>query len=377
MITWTNACAAWRRASLHRGVYAGLAAGMLLSGCAKVYFEKPWAFLLLLAVAGLAWIRFQRAPATLDYSRGQVLDGNPMSLRVRLRNLPNILYITALILVVIALARPQNREFLDAQVDGIDIMVALDLSGSMSAVDMSLTEIQSYQRRHNLNPPNRFDHAKKTLKQFVEGRSRDRIGMVVFAKHAYLQFPLTLDYSTIQGLLDQLELADIDPSGTAIGNALGLSIRGLLESDASSRTIILITDGKQQGGNVSPLHAAEIARDEDIRIFPILVGGGGETLVPVGGLSRRVSRFRPENHPVDPELLQQIADMTGGEFYHAARPESLENDLNQILNQLDRSRITDVANVRANERYMLFALWGFLLILIGSVLDTYWLRRLL
>src|SRR5699024_7019508 len=120
------------------------------------------------------------------------LDGSPTSLRIRLRELPTVLYITALVFVVIALARPQIREFRDAQVDGIDIMVALDLSGSMSAVDMSLTEIQSYQRRHNLNPPNRFDHAKKTLKHFVDGRSRDRIGMVVFAKHAYLQFPLTL-----------------------------------------------------------------------------------------------------------------------------------------------------------------------------------------
>lgn len=354
-----------------------IAAATMFSGCGRVHFAKPWAFLLLFCVAALAFVRFRRTPATLDYSRGQPLDGSPTSLRIRLRELPTVLYITALVFVVIALARPQIREFRDAQVDGIDIMVALDLSGSMSAVDMSLTEIQSYQRRHNLNPPNRFDHAKKTLKHFVDGRSRDRIGMVVFAKHAYLQFPLTLDYATIQGLLDQLELADIDPSGTAIGNALGLSIRGLLESDASSRTIILITDGKNQGGNVSPLHAAEIARDETIRIFPILVGGGGETLVPVGGLSRQVSRFRPENHPVDPDLLQQIADMTGGEFYHAARPESLERDLNKILDQLDRSRITDVANVRAHERYMPFALWGFLLILIGSALDAYWLRRLL
>src|SRR5699024_3911894 len=138
----------------------------------------------------------------------------------------------------------------------------------------------------------------------------------------------------------------------------------------SSRTIILITDGKNQGGNVSPLHAAEIARDETIRIFPILVGGGGGTLVRVGGLSRQMSRVRPVNHPVDHDLLQQIADITGGEFYHAARPESLERDLNQILDQLDRSRITDVANVRAHERYMPFALWGFLLILIGSALDA-------
>lgn len=348
-----------------------------LVGCQRVHFARPWAFLLILVLGALLYVRLRREPSTLDYSRGQILDGSPISVRMRFRWLPNSLYFGSLLLVVIALARPQVREFRDAQVDGIDIMVALDLSGSMSAVDMNLTEIQAYQRQHGINPPNRFDHAKSTLKNFVDSRSRDRIGMVVFAKHAYLQFPLTLDYDTIQGLLDHLELADIDPSGTAIGNALGLSVRGLLESDASSRTIILITDGKQQGGNVSPIHAAEIARDENIRIFPVLVGAGGETLVPVDGLSRELSRFRPENHPVDPELLQKIADMTDGAFYHAARPESLERDLNKILDQLDRSRITDVANVRAHELYMPFALWGFLWIVLGMALDTYWLRRLL
>lgn len=353
------------------------ATSALLSGCQRVHFARPWAFLLLFVLGALAYILWQREPSTLDYSRGQILDGSPVTLRMRLLWVPRALYVTALLLVIIALARPQVREFRDAQVDGIDIMVALDLSGSMAAVDMSLTEIQAYQRQHGLNPPNRFDYAKRTLKNFVDGRSRDRIGMVIFAKHAYLQFPLTLDYDTIQGLLDQLELADIDPSGTAIGNALGLSIRGLLESDASSRTIILITDGKQQGGNVSPLHAAEIARDENIRVFSILVGAGGETLVPVGGFSREISRFRPENHPVDPDLLQKIADMTDGGFYHAARPESLERDLNKILDQLDRSRITDVSNVRAHEFYMPFALWSFLCIIIGLIFDTYWLRRLL
>lgn len=351
--------------------------GTLCSGCTNLHVAKPWAFLLFGLVALLIFIRIRREPPTLDYSRGQPLDGSPVSLRVRLRHVPYALYMCALALVVIALARPQLREFRDAQVDGIDIMVSLDLSGSMSAVDMSLTEIQAYQRRHDRNPPNRFDHAKETLQHFVDSRTRDRIGMVIFARHAYLQFPLTLDYATIQGLLAQLELTSIDPSGTAIGNALGLSIRGLLESDASSRTIILITDGKQEGGNVSPLHAAELARDENIRIFPILVGAGGETLVPVHGLSRQVSRFRPENHPVDPELLQQIADMTGGAFYHAARPESLEKDLNKVLDQLDRSRISDVANVRAHELYMPFALAAFLLLLLGNLLETYWLRRLL
>lgn len=363
------------RAHLPWSLFILLSASGLLTGCGGLHFAKPWAFLLLLPVALLIYIRARREPATVAYTRGELLDSSPVTARIRFRSLPSFLYAAALVIIVIALARPQLREFRDAHVDGIDIMVALDLSGSMTAVDKSLTEIQAYQRRHNLNPPNRFDHAKATLKKFIDGRSRDRVGLVVFAKDAYLQFPLTLDYSTIQGLLDQLELMSIDPAGTAIGNALGLATRGLLDSDASSRAIILITDGKQHGGNISPIHAAEIARDEGLRVFPILVGAGGETLVPVGGISREVSRFRPENHPVDPELLQTIADMTDGDFYHAARPESLEHDLNKVLDQLDRSRITDVSNVQAHDLYMSLSALSFLLIILGALVDTYWLRR--
>lgn len=352
-----------------------LLSGIVFSGCTSIHFENPWAFAFLLPVCLIVYLSARRLPTTMLFSRGDAVEILPITWRIRLRWLPQALSILSIILVIIALARPQSREFEDADVDGIDIMVAFDMSGSMSAVDMPLTEIQAYQRRHGENPPNRFDSAKQTLKRFVDGRSRDRIGMVVFAKDAYLQFPLTLDYATIQTLLDQLRLTSIDPSATAIGNALGLSVRALMDSDATSKTIILITDGKQQGGNISPMHTAEVARDEGIKVFSILVGSGKETLVPVEGLDRKLTRFRPENHPVDPELLQEIAKITGGAAYQATRAEELDIDLNKILDQLDRSRIHDVGNVQATELYMPIAVGAFLMLFLASILQTFWLRR--
>lgn len=352
-----------------------LSASLLLSGCQTIRFDKPWYFLLLVPMLVLVYIARLREPATMIYSRAAIFDGMEPTWRLRLRFVPVLAHTLAMLCVIFALARPQSQQFRDQRVEGIDIMLAFDMSGSMAAVDMNLTEIRAYQMRHDLNPPNRFDHAQATLKRFVDGRTRDRIGMVIFAKEAYLQFPLTLDYSTIQVLLDQLQLASIDPSATAIGNALGLSIRGLMDSEAASRTVILITDGKQHGGNISPIHAAEIARDEGIRVFSILVGQGADTLVPIGGLSRRPSRFRPESHPIDPELLEDIAALTDGAFYHATQPEQLEQGLNKILDELETTRMQDISNVHATELFMHFALTAFLLTLFAAFFDTFWLRR--
>ena len=352
-----------------------LATSATLTGCTSIHFGRPWFLLLAIPAAVVTYITALREPATMLGNRGTELDGLVPTWRVRARVLPRMLHVGATLAVIVALAQPQSREIRDEKVDGIDIMLAFDMSGSMLAVDMSLTEIRAYQMQQNANPPNRFDHAKVTLKRFVDGRSRDRIGMVVFAKDAYLQFPLPLDYSTIQGLLDRLQLTNIDPGGTAIGNALGLATRGLMDSEAASRTVILITDGKQHGGNISPLHAAEIARDEGIRIAAILVGREGETLVPRQPFSPRPSNFYPESYPVDPELLQEIADMTNGGFYRAAQPEQLEVELNKILDELETTRLRDVANVQATERFMHFAFLAALLIALAVIVDVLWVRR--
>lgn len=347
-----------------------------LSGCAdRLQFGSPLA-LIALALVALVVIWWKRvAGPRFAFSRVADVATLRPSWRIRLRWLPNALRLVALVSAVLALARPQLRDFAEDNVEGIDIMLALDMSGSMAAVDMTSTEIRRYQRQEGIDPPGRFDHAIRTLKRFVDARTRDRIGMVVFARNAYLQFPLTLDYATIQTLLDRLELNDINSSSTAIGNAVGLAVRGLMDSSAESRAVIVITDGKQQGGNISPVAAAEIARDEGIRIYSILVGSGEETMAPIDDPFTRLSRYVPENYPIDPDLLQEIAELSGGEFYRATEPQQLDEGLNRILDELETTRIEDISSVNALELYPYFGLACLGFLLLAALGDYTLLRR--
>lgn len=355
-----------------------LVVAALCAGCdGTLDFEHPW----VLAVGALAWIAalvvtWRRPRAAMAYSRGdaaQVLGWTPRSL---LSRAPTVLRLTALAVLIAACARPQLEEFDERAVEGIDIFLVLDMSGSMNAVDMPANAIRAYQTQHREEPPNRFDNAIETLKRFVDGRSRDRIGMVVFAREAYLQFPLTLDYATIQTLLDRLEMNAIDSSATAIGNSLGLAVRGLLNSDARSRAIILITDGKQQGGNISPMHAAETASSEGMRLYTVLVGREGPTMAPTRFQSRTGFRqYAQQDYPVDPDLLQRIAETTGGSFYRAEQPEELETGLNAILDDLETSAMEDVSSVLEIELYGYFAALALALLGLEALLAWLLARR--
>ena len=350
----------------------------LLVGCdGRFEFEWPW----VLAIAGVlvvvTAIRVALSPdPALAYTRVEAVRSLPITPRTIFARTPDLLRLLAIAVIGAAIARPQLEEFDERDVEGIDIFLVLDMSGSMAGVDMSTNGIREFQTATGQDPPNRFDNAIDTLMRFVGGRSRDRIGMVVFAREAYLQFPLTLDYSTIQTLLDRLELHAIDPSATAIGNALGLGIRGLLDSEAESRAIILITDGKQQGGNISPLQAAETAADEGILVYSILVGKEGPTMAPTNLRNRNgTTRYSQQAFAVDPELLRRLAEETGGSFYRAAQPEELEQGLNEILDDLERSSMTDVASVLERELYGWFALAGLALLLLEALTSWLLVRR--
>lgn len=340
----------------------------LLAGCEqRLDFEYPGllvgAAVVLVLVAVARWARRPGLPV-MAYTRVGAVRELPSTPRIWLSRFPPALRVLALVTVALACGRPQFEEFDQRAVEGIDIFLVLDMSGSMAAVDLHPNEIQRFQLQQGADPPNRFDNAIATLKRFVDGRSRDRIGMVVFARHAYLQFPLTLDYSTIHTLLDRLELNAIDSSATAIGNALGLGIRGLLNSEARSRAIILITDGKQQGGNISPLQAASTAADEGILLYSILVGREGPAMAPSNMRNRDgTRRYVQQDYPVDPELLRRIAEQTGGSFYRAAEPEQLETGLSAILDDLETSAMEDVSSVLEREVFTWFV--GAALALLG------------
>ncbi len=339
----------------------------------NVKFAYPLVLAFLAVIPLLAIWRFwpslrDRQRGTMLFSQFKLLADQPQSWRVKLLPVLDLMVLAGLSLAIVALARPQSMSAEDIEVEGIDIYLALDMSGSMRAIDLSEKEIRPFLNK-NKTPPDRFDSAVSTLKDFVGSRNYDRIGMVVFAQDAYLQFPLTLDYQTITSMLDRLKLGDIDENGTAIGNALGRAIAGLKDSDARSKIVILITDGDRRGGNISPVNAAEIAADEGIKIFPILVGRDGAALVPVGrNLFTNQVSYQQREFPINPDLLKEIATKTDGEYFRVADAEELKQGLHDILDRFERSRIKDASNVEYQERYHQWLWWAVLLLVAQFVL---------
>jgi Ca-activated chloride channel homolog len=311
---------------------------------------RPWALLLLLAlplVVAALMVERRRLPR-LRHPRTAFIAAGPRGLVARLWWLPHALVAGALALTVVALARPQGRER-EAEkqsVEGIDIVIALDLSTSMKAADFK--------------PQNRLHVAKETLKAFIGRRPSDRIGLVVFAGDAYTQAPLTLDHAILRSLVDQLRFGVIE-DGTAIGNAIATAVNRLRESSAKSKVVILITDGDSNAGQISPHEAAEIARSLGIRVFPILVGTGGLVPYPVGVDLFGQTIYEPRPFPVNPELLQEIARVTGGAYANATDRDELERGLQAVLDRMEKTRIFEsTASHRVAElfpRWLLPAFW--------------------
>ncbi len=299
---------------------------------AAVTLARPWALLLLAAVPlALAAILLERRRApTLRHPRAATLARSGRGLFAAMGALPPLLVAAALGLSAVALARPQSRERRAeaTSVEGIDIVIALDLSTSMRAADFE--------------PQNRLHVAKEVLKDFVARRRTDRIGLVVFAGDAYTQCPLTLDTAILRAVVDQLRFGVIE-DGTAIGNALATAVNRLRESSAKSKAIVLLTDGDNNAGQVSPLAAAEMARSLGIRVFPILVGKGGLVPYPVGTdlLGRTV--YDRREFPVNPELLRELARVTGGSYANATDRETLEHGLQDVLDRMEKTRLFEAA----------------------------------
>lgn len=346
----------------------------------QTQFAYPMVLLLLLLLPiGFTvrfWPRFnKKRQGSFLFSRFDIAAAQGSTWRTRLQPLPDFMLVSAMALVIIAIARPQSVSQEEVEIEGIDIYLALDMSGSMRGVDMTREELTSV-LRSGRTPTNRFEYAKQTLKDFVKTRKYDRMGMVVFAKDAYLQFPLTLDYTTILNMLDRLSLGDIDGAGTAIGNALGRAIAGLKESKNKTRLIILITDGDRRGGNISPKQAAQLAKDANIKFFPILVGKEGASFEPAqrNVLTQRIQYVEREL-PVNPTLLKEIAKTTQGSFYRASNRKGLRERLHKILDQFERSRVRDTTSVERDDLFHRWLFWAIALVLCQFALRHTLLRQ--
>jgi Ca-activated chloride channel family protein len=286
-----------------------------------VSWYSSWAFFLLLPLIGVfvwAYIRRKNKRPTLQVSDTRLFKGMHRSWRVYGSSLPKALKAFALGLAIVALARPQQADTkVKRNVEGIDIIIALDVSDSMLIEDM--------------RPQNRLEASKKTIKEFVTGRLSDRIGLVVFSGESYTRVPLTLDYPLLQKSLSEVTTTRSIKMGTAIGVALGNAVGRLKDSTAKSRVVIFLTDGENNSGTISPEEALEIAKGYGIKIYSIGMGRDGQAQLPYyvrGPGGRKIKQYRPIHSKVNESLLERLGTETGGRFYRATTTRSLKSIFN-------------------------------------------------
>ena len=318
-------------------------------------FSQPIYFLLLLLlVPYILWYvlwrnrRKHKMEASLTISDAFVYKNAPMSLRQRFIHLPMVIRCAAFVLIVTALARPQTRNAWDNRsVEGIDIMLAIDISTSMLTQDLN---------------PNRIEAAKNVAAAFIADRPNDNIGLTVFAGEAFTQCPLTTDHASLLNLLKNvrpdLAATGLISDGTAIGMGLANAISRLKDSKAKSKVVILLTDGANNMGDISPLTAAQIAKSLGIRVYTIGVG------------SKRVAAYE-----IDATTLKSIAATGDGNFYLATNNKELRQIYSDI-DKLEKSRILVKKFSKKYEAYQPFAIAALLMLLLEMLLRLTLLRRL-
>lgn len=310
----------------------------------NITFAHPWYLLGLLLVPLLVawWLwRYRKQEAAVQHSNISVFDGIGKSLRVRLRWLPYALRCVAVAAMVVALARPQSSlSRQEMKVEGIDIVMAMDVSGSMLAEDFK---------------PNRLESAKRVAADFIEGRKSDRMGLVVFAGQAYTQVPLTIDHHILLQQLGSLK-SGLVRDGTALGDGLATAINRIKDSEAKSKVIILLTDGVNNQGSVDPQSAAEIAAMYGIRLYTIGVGSLGKAPYPFRDQMGRV-HYQNVDVEIDETLLNEMAGLTdGGQYFRATNKKALAEIFDQI-DEMEKSKIdvTQYAQTRDEQAPWLWA----------------------
>ncbi|MBN8704347.1 MAG: VWA domain-containing protein [Bacteroidetes bacterium] len=320
-----------------------------------IQFETPsFLFLLLVLPVWGVWFWFRRkiSKPVLTYGRISAFGKNTKTFWVWVSLLLLPARWLGLILLIIALARPQlvNTERIITS-EGVDIILTLDISASMKAMDLN---------------PNRLAAAKEVARDFVAGREADRIGMVVFAGQAFTQAPLTLDYEMIKNLIQSTTWDEANP-GTAIGMALATSINRLRDSDAKSKVIILLTDGRNNQGEIDPVTAADLALSMGVKVYTIGVGRLGEAQIPVKDQFGRTVLVN-QAVDVDDETLTKVAEMTGGKYYRATDNQSLRKIYAEI-GTLEKTKVEMKNYYQYDEIYHWFLLPGLLLLLIEFLLS--------
>lgn len=325
-------------------------------------FANPyflWLLVLLAPMIAYYIYRTLQGGAAIRISTIEGVRRAPRTLRYWLRHAPFVLRCAAFVLLVVALARPQDvDEQRRSSAEGIDIMLAVDVSGSMLARDFK---------------PDRITAAKEVAGRFIADRYGDRLGLVVFAGEAFTQSPLTTDQSTLQTMLSRIRSGIIE-DGTAIGNGLATAINRLRESDAKSKVIILLTDGVNNRGEIAPLMAADIAADMGIKVYTIGVGTRGKAPYPVVDMFGNMS-FQPMDVEIDEKTLEGIAERTGGRYFRATDNDKLQSIYDEI-NQLEKSKVEVTDYTVYHERFLALLLAALGVLLLEFVFSNIILKRI-
>lgn len=327
----------------------------------NISFEHPWMLLGLLLVPLLAawWIwRYRKQEAALQHSNITLFDGVKKSLRARLRWLPYALRVVAVGAMVIALARPQSQlSRQEMTVEGIDIVMAMDLSGSMLAEDFK---------------PNRLEAAKNVAADFIEGRKTDRMGLVVFAGEAFTQVPLTIDHQVLLKQLGNLKSGSMR-DGTALGDGLATAINRIKDSEAKSKVIILLTDGVNNQGSMDPLSAAEIAAMYNIRLYTIGVGSLGKAPYPFRDQFGRV-HYQNIDVEIDEPLMRQMSQATSdGRYFRATNKKALKEIFDQI-DEMEKSKIDVTQYAQTKDEYAFWLWLAFIALIAEALLKWVWFK---
>lgn len=324
-------------------------------------FRQPAFFFLFLLLPAIWYFGFRRrADPALLFSTILPFQGPFMSWRMLGNRLLPFLRLFIFSLFIIALARPAKAtQERDTQTKGIDIIISLDISGSMLAEDFK--------------PENRLAVAKQEAVKFIRERPSDRMGLVVFAKDAFTQCPLTLDQDILISLLNEVQIGMIQ-DGTAIGMGIATAVNRLRESDAKSKIIILITDGENNAGKIDPITAAELAKTFGIKIYTIGVGRGGLVPFPVSD-PLFGKRYVQANVAIDEFVLKRIADITSGVFFRARDPKAL-SEIYSKINQLEKSEVKIKEYMNYEELFPYFLILALLLLLLEAGLKNSVLLRI-
>ncbi len=326
-------------------------------------FYSPYYLLLLLLVPFLIWYEEKRkikVVPRLNVPSLKLFIGVKYTFRTFYNRFRYVLNVAVYILLVIALARPRSGTVHQKiETEGIDIMLVMDISTSMKAIDFK--------------PANRLEAAKKIAVEFIGDRHGDRIGLVAFGGESFTQCPLTVDYDMLVKQIEALKFAPKEWDGTAIGNAIGTAVDRLKDVKSKSKIIILLTDGRNNAGEIDPLLAADLASTFNIKIYTIGAGAKGEALYPVESMfGPKYTKIKVD---IDEDLLRKMAEKTGGKYFRATNTDALRNIYLQI-SKMEKTKIEINEFVKYRELYFKFAAAALMLLALMFMADNFWLKKI-